>query len=370
MDNYILQSMSTKPVFIENDLQAIINAMIADYQARTGKTLQPAQVERLLLDSMAYRESLVRSQVQQACEQNLVDFAIAPILDYLGALVGVKRLAASYAVTTLQFTLTTVHSVGTIVEGKRVAAADGTIFITSQNVDFLDTDDTVDVPAICNNEGVKGNGYLPGSLTKLLDPSGFISSVTNTTTSAGGDDQESDNKFRERIKLAPESFSCAGPKQSYEFFARTASQTIVDVLVNSPDPGIVNIYPLVEGGITTPTEILNAVLAICSDEKVRPLCDTVIAISPTKIEYDLNIGVRVAPGAVVQDVLDAVQAAVEAYVATQMTKLGTPIYKSQIIGVCIDTLDCIDATTGSWGSVLPEENEFAVCTDVTTYELT
>jgi phage-related baseplate assembly protein len=348
----------TKPIFIDNDLQTIINEMIADYQTRTGKTLQPAQVERLLLDSMAYRESLTRSQIQGACEQNFVDFAIAPILDYLGNYVGVKRLSAAFAVTTLRFTLTSLHVAGTIIQGKRVAADDGMIFTTSQNVDFLPSDTYIDVPAICSTEGALGNGYLTGAIYKLLDPSGFIASVSNTTMSAGGDDEEGDDALRARIKLAPESYSCAGSRGSYKFFALTASQTIVDVLVDSSAPGTVQIYPLVEGGISTPVEILNAVMAICSDEKVRPLCDTVTVISPTAVTYTLNIGVRVAPGAVVQDVLAAVLSAVQEYT------------DSQIIGVCIDTLDCIDATLGYWTTIIPTVSQFAKCTSILTYELT
>jgi phage-related baseplate assembly protein len=188
--------------------------------------------------------------------------------------------------------------------------------------------------------------------------------------SAGGDDEEGDDALRARIKLAPESYSCAGSRGSYKFFALTASQTIVDVLVDSSAPGTVQIYPLVEGGISTPVEILNAVMAICSDEKVRPLCDTVTVISPTAVTYTLNIGVRVAPGAVVQDVLAAVLSAVQEYTDSQMMKLGTPVYESQIIGVCIDTLDCIDATLGYWTTIIPTVSQFAKCTSILTYELT
>ncbi|MGK3446175.1 baseplate protein, partial [Escherichia coli] len=38
--------------------------MIAKYEADTGKTLYPAQAERLLIDLWAYREMLVRVAVQ------------------------------------------------------------------------------------------------------------------------------------------------------------------------------------------------------------------------------------------------------------------------------------------------------------------
>ena len=79
--------------------------MVAAFQAAAGRTLQPAQVERLLINLYAYRESLVRNAIQYAGQQNLLAFAVFPMIDYLGQLLGVSRLGAQGAVTTLQFTL-------------------------------------------------------------------------------------------------------------------------------------------------------------------------------------------------------------------------------------------------------------------------
>lgn len=80
------------PSFIDRDPIAITNEMVASWQETTGKTLYPGQPERLLIDLIAYRESLVRIGIQEAAKQNLVAFARAPMLDYLGELVGVYRL--------------------------------------------------------------------------------------------------------------------------------------------------------------------------------------------------------------------------------------------------------------------------------------
>src|SRR5260370_22523285 len=95
------------PVFVNDadglDPNKILADMIAEFEAASGRTLQPAQVERLLINLYAYRESLVRNAIQFAAEQNLLAFASFPI-DYLGQLLGVSRLASQPAVTTLQFT--------------------------------------------------------------------------------------------------------------------------------------------------------------------------------------------------------------------------------------------------------------------------
>src|ERR1700686_4766159 len=101
----------------------ILADMVAAFQAAAGRTLQPAQVERLLIDLFAYRESLVRNAVQYAAQQNLVAFAIFPMLDYLGGLVGVTRLQAQSAVTSIQLTLSNPLSVDySVAAGTRVGS--------------------------------------------------------------------------------------------------------------------------------------------------------------------------------------------------------------------------------------------------------
>jgi hypothetical protein len=72
----------------------ILADMVAAFQSAAGRTLQPAQVERLLINLYAYRESLVRNAIQYAGQQNLLAFAVFPMIDYLGQLLGVSRLGA------------------------------------------------------------------------------------------------------------------------------------------------------------------------------------------------------------------------------------------------------------------------------------
>src|SRR5512135_2599883 len=97
------------PVFVDDadglDPNLILADMIAEFEAASGRKLQPAQVERLLIDLYAYRESLVRNAIQYAGQQNLLAFAAFPMIDYLGGLLGVTRLAAQPATAAIQFTL-------------------------------------------------------------------------------------------------------------------------------------------------------------------------------------------------------------------------------------------------------------------------
>ncbi len=84
--------MSDALKIVADDPQAVTAEIVAAYESATGKTLYPAQIERLLIDLIAYRETLLRAAINDAARQNLVRFARAPMLDYLGELVGVIRL--------------------------------------------------------------------------------------------------------------------------------------------------------------------------------------------------------------------------------------------------------------------------------------
>ena len=357
------------PEFISTDIQQIINDLVAAYEADTGKSTTPGQNERLILNEIAYREFLIRTQMQAGCVANLVDFAIAPNLDYLAALVGVTRLPAEFAVTTIRFNLTSYHADGTIPSGIRVSTNDGKcIFSTSGNTNFLSTDTYVDCAAICNIEGTPGNGYIINSMQKLIDTLVFVSSLYNTTESAGGVDQETDEQLRIRIKIAPESFSCAGSRGSYEFWARTASALIVDVYIpptTNDTAGTVIIYPLISGGIATPTEILNAVAAICSDESVRPLCDTVTVESPTPVGYSFSASILIKSGAVWTTVHDKVIAALEAACLITSQKIGATVYKNQMIATIMEAdYNVLDVTT-SFTNQVPTATQFMVVGAIT-----
>lgn len=317
--------------FVTNNPSQIAAEIIADYETRTGKTLEPAQAERLLIDAFAYRESLLRGQINYAANQNLVDFSAAPALDYLGQLVGVTRLGAVPAEATLRFTLTAGHSGVTIPAGTRVASSDGqVVFATVADKVVTAAITTADVDAVCEVDGAAGNGYLPGTLTNILDPLSFVGEATNPTVTAGGADAETDEQLRERIKLAPASFSVAGPRQAYEFFAKSASALIIDVAVTSPQPGKVEVYPLINSTDPTPTEILELVDAVVNDEKVRPLTDTVEVLAPIKVDYEIEVEI-VAYTDAQASVRDEVEASLNAFATAKRQSLGQDVVLSQII---------------------------------------
>jgi phage-related baseplate assembly protein len=282
------------------DPNLILNDMVNSFQALSGRTLYPAQVERLLIDLYAYRESLVRNAIQYAATQCLVAFATFPMLDYLGQLVGVTRLSATGATVTLQFTLASALATPfTIPAGTLVGTQDGAFaFATQSNLTIAAGVTSGTVLATCTTPGPTANGYAVGQVSVQLNPNTLISSVSNTTVSAGGSATETDAHLRDRIQAAPNQFSVAGPVGAYRFWALGADPSIVDVSVVSPQPGTVDVYVLV-GPVTQPAAspnssgiassgILAEVNNIVNSTSVRPLTDTVNALAVTEVDYQIT----------------------------------------------------------------------------------
>lgn len=355
--------MPNPPTIIDTNAATIFNELVADFQTRTGRLLQAGQVETALLSSWAYREALVRSAIQNAAVMNLVDFAIAPILDYHGKLVGVTRIPATFATCTLRFTLVTGHGGGTIPAGTRVGSTDGkVIFTTMEAVSFISGATTVDVLSQCDVEGVAGNGYVSSTITSLLTPNTQVQSVRNTGTTTGGADQETDEQLRERIKIASSAYSTAGSRQAYIFHAKSAHPSITDVYVTSDDPGVVKIYPKVAGGIVTPEATLTAVQVACSAETVRPLCDTVQVISPTKIDYTIEVILTIFSDYDASDVIARVTASLVAYNSLKSETLGQNIIPEQLIAACM--VEGVYSLSHEFVEIDVDVNEFAYCTDI------
>ena len=319
------------PQFIDADSQAITQEMITAYEAMTGKTLYPAQVERLLIDLVAYRETLVRSAINDVARQNLVRFARAPILDYLGDLVGVTRLPAKSAGTTVRMTFASPLTAAlAIPAGTRVEAGSAIQFQTTVEILASVGVQFVDLAMTAVEAGGSGNGYMAGQVNTLVDELAVeVDTVANLTVTSGGADEEKDDRLRARIMLAPEAFSVAGSRLAYRHHAMSAHQDIVDVAVLSPTPGVVQLYPLTINGLPD-AGMLDAVAAICSDEKVRPLSDLVEVLPPVETSYTISARITAYRTSDAAAVLAAAQAQAAVYVATRASTLGQDVVPSQI----------------------------------------
>lgn len=356
-----------KPVFIDINPEIIIAQIKDDYEQLTGKTLYPGQVEQLLINAFAYREYMLRVKIQDAAMQNLVEFSRAPFLDYLGQLVGVRRLPASKAVCPVKLTLIAGHGNIIIPKDLRIQSIDGeAVFLLDDELSVDAGTNEVIANFTCISEGEKGNGYESGKISIILDPQPYLFSVENIETTTGGSDQETDLGLRNRIMIAPQSFSNAGSRGAYEYFARSANPGIAAVGITSPVPGQVNIYPLMKNGEMPNQSILDEVYNACNSEKVRPLTDTVIVQEPGQKTYNITVNLTLITGTVESEAIQQVKAGLQNYANSRRNNLGLDVVRERIISECMRVSNVYNVTVLEPAfTVVINPDEVAKCENIT-----
>lgn len=325
--------------FIENmTLQQVQEQLLADYakayQVETGEAVQLARADpmRLLLQATALLVYQAMQLTDQAGKQNLLKYAEGEALDNLAALKNCARLPARSASTILRFEINAQSSVVGIPGGTRAATEDGVYFMTTEYAEIQAGSQSTDIPAVAMEAGKAANGYLPGTVSVIVDPLPYVVSVGNTTETAGGSNIETDAELTARVYAAPGAYSVAGPKNAYEYHALQFRADVADARAFSPAPDEVTVLFLLDGGKLPSENDLREMEDYLSDETKRPLCDKVTAAAPEESEYEIRFTYYInrsaqARAAAIQA---AVAQAVEEYAGWQRA-LGRDINPSELI---------------------------------------
>lgn len=323
--------------FAPQDTAAIERDVLGSYERITQQTLYPGVPERLMCEALAYREAVVNSAIDLAGKMSLLAFAKGEHLDHLGAFMGVRRLTPAPARTTLRFALAEPLAFAVpIPKGVRVAPRDGSInFATAFEAVIPAGEPEAAVTAIALESGAAGNGLVAGQVNSLVDRLPYIAEVGNTTVTLGGSDIENDEHFRERVRLAPESYSNAGSEGAYRFHVLSVHADIVAVAVDTPEPGVVDVRPVLIGGELPDATLLDLVRDKLSERDVRPLTDKVLVAAPDPVEYAVSGSwhLRRADAALLAPITAAVAQALETYRLWQRCEPGRDVNPTRLISL-------------------------------------
>jgi len=242
--------------FVDRDVDPLVRNLILTYERFTGRTLFPADPTRLFILWIADIIVQERVIINDSAKQNVPRYARGDFF-----------------------------------------------FATEENVGIPPGELFADVSAVCITEepdgqggsvtvGARGNGFLPGQITRIVDVFPNFHAVENITTSEGGANREEDDAYYVRMSEALESFTTAGSLGAYIFWAKTASPLIADVRPTSPEPGVADIRILLQGGQLPGDEMLQLVHDTLSDgenDGVRPFTDYVIVKPPDPVYFDIDL---------------------------------------------------------------------------------
>lgn len=144
-------------------------------------------------------------------------------------------------------------------------------------------------------------------------------------------DGETDDAYRERIVLAPDGFSVAGPEAAYTFHARSASTLVKDARPISPSPGDVVVTVLSTAGDGTANDaLLDLVEAALTPTEVRPMTDNVTVQSAEIVNYTVDADLYLFEGPDGSVVLANAIAGRDAYI-DRMRRIGRDVTKTGLI---------------------------------------
>ena len=266
-------------------------------------------------------------------KQNFLRYASGAYLDQLATFKKVIRKGPTCAEVTMRFSMTSVRNSATpIPAGTRVATENGIYFMVKSYTEIPIGEQNVDCIAVALTPGSSQNGIAAGLINQIVDPLPYIAAVVNVDASEGGTDTESDEDLTRRVYLAPSGYSVAGPREAYEYFARSFRGDISDVQVTSPQPCEVKIIFLLEGGVLPDEHTRDEMLEYLSDEKIRPLADKLTIAVPQEVEYSIQLTYFIARSKESQAVTiqSAVNTAIEDYQVWQRA-LGQDINPTELI---------------------------------------
>lgn len=319
--------------FLETDAETIRSQIITGFEQVSGDSLAAGDPRRLFLLSIADVIIQQRTSINSSAQQNLLSYAQGEYLDALGVLLAVERMAESKAVTTIEFTLSqALGSVYTIPAGTLVT--NGLVaFATDEDLLIPIGSTKGTVSASCTVAGQVGNDYLAGQINTIVTPMTFVSKAQNTTITTGGAEAEGDAEFADRIRMAPNSFSVAGPEKAYVYHAKSVSPAIIDVKIDSPTAGEVDVYVLLTGGTLPTSDTLEQIEAHLSDETIRPLTDYVVVKAPTAENYDIELHYWISneDSSKAAQIQSDVESAVAKYKLWQQERIGRDITPGKLM---------------------------------------
>ena len=130
-----------------------------------------------------------------------------------------------------------------------------------------------------------------------------------------------------------ESFSTAGPANSYIYHAKSVTAAVVDVAATSPEPGVVDVRVLLQGGEQPTEAVLQEIYDRLNADDVRPLTDMVTVSAPQEDPFEIDVTFYIerntqASSSIIEK---NTRAAVEEYIEWQTGKMGRDINPSYLV---------------------------------------
>lgn len=260
---------------ILSDLKLIATKELDDVKLLESDSLSA------LLECFAYREMLLRCEINEKIKALLIEYARNDDLDKLVAFYGIKRLKGVKPKALIEFNLNTILDTDVIIP------KDAIFHSNTSEVARLDDDVIIKSGELVSIGTITLNKFIKSSSIKcelLQTPLPFLIECKQKSDFKNGANAESDEDLRTRAILSLEKPSTAGSINAYIYHTKSANAKIKDVKVLNGGAGIVRIIIKSNNDINALEDAQNAL----NDEKTRPLTDIVKVEEAIKKQITIN----------------------------------------------------------------------------------
>ncbi|MBE2986655.1 baseplate J/gp47 family protein [Campylobacter sp. RM12920] len=229
-----------------------------------------------LLETLAYRELLLRARINSSVKATLLPFSEGNDLDNVVSIYGIERQQGEKPSAVVKFSLSTALNYD-------VYIPQGLVLSNENGVKATLKDGVVIRAGAVNVLGVSLlDSFVKTSTAKcelIQTPLPFMLKAKQESEFTGGAEVENDERLRERAVLSLERFSTAGAAGAYVYHALSANAKVIEAVALNGGAGIVDVFikssDMSESVRESVQEYLN------SDTR-RPITDSVRVKNATK----------------------------------------------------------------------------------------
>lgn len=326
--------------FFSTGIKELFSEGLRLIEERIGETLYYADERRIFWSAVAYVLGVFFERADDEAKQRFLRYARGNNLDAIGELYGCTRLEPSHAQVEIYFQKEITPDPVLVPEGTKITHDGGdTVWTTLDAVSMAGADaDSNIITARCAKGGAEFNEIDKFDLVDVIP---YVTDVRAIRGAEGGDDGEpytaaGDDRFRNRIRLAPNSFSTAGSANAYRYHALTAHPDVIDAGVETGEtPGTVVIYILVAGDYDHALEVRNAVSVYFDRTDIRPMGDDVFVQLAGGISYRVQFTFYHLPGQLAEATKTAERAAQD-FMRDIEGRLGNDIDPDKLKANCLN----------------------------------
>ena len=310
--------MDSEIHYLSYDPEEIWKEMILAYIEAGGDILYPGDEKEMLLRGVQSIVTQVFAGVDAALRMDTLRYAVGEYLDIYGEKRNCTRIPAAAATCTVEIKFRASGTAKTLAAGTALTADGEHLYLLTDAVEQTGYEQTINAEVICRETGGFGNGLLAGTQMQFMVPNPAVLSVYAIRDASGGQDEEDDDVYRERIRNFGLINTTTGPQTQYESAAMNVTSEILDARALNLGAGVVGIYLLLASD-TGAAAILDRVSAALNAQDVRPLTDTAEVYRATQMPYELKVQYAQEAGS---NITTAIGEAVEEYQKWQDEKIG------------------------------------------------